>query len=69
MMEICNGMESAEHNESFCNAMKKLLKIMINHILYASGNTSQAMIKQLDAERLIWDIFYKMENERKESNA
>ena len=69
LAEICGDSSAEEHNRSFCEALKQLMKEMLKQTLYTAGNDADAMMKQIEAEKWIWFNLNKIIKERKEEYA
>lgn len=66
---IYSGMPPAEHNESFCNAIRELIRNTLKQILFSAGNDTESIIRQIEAEKWIWINYEKILKERKEQYA
>lgn len=67
--EICSEIPLTEHAAHFCDSIIDLIRRTISQVLYASGSSTEAMIKQMEAEQNIWSICHKIIKERKEKDA
>ena len=67
--EICGDASAKEHSQHICAAVKKLIQNTLTHVLYATGNSTNSMMKQIEAEKWIWISFNKTTKERMEQYA
>ena len=69
MAWICDGVPPDEHNRRFCDAVRNLIRDTLTRNLYSSGNSTEAMKKQIEAEKWIWINYHKAIKEREEQYA
>lgn len=69
LMEIRNDTPAAEHNVFFGKIIRKLIQDTLTQILHAMGNDSDAIMRQMEAEKWIWINYHKIMKEREEQYA
>ena len=66
---IRDGLSDADHSGLFCKATRNMIRDTLEHILRASGNDTDAIMKQLETEKWIWMNYHKIMKEREEQYA
>ena len=69
MVGIRDGVLSAQHSELFCNSIRKLVQDTLTRVLYATGNDTDSIMRQMEAEKWIWINYQKIMKEREEQHA
>ena len=67
--DICNGVAEEEHIEHFSTEVKALLQNTIRQVLRSSGNDAKTILRQMEAEKEIWQAYTKAIKARRERNA
>ena len=66
---LVKGVPPDEHDTALFDALKGIIRDMLKKILYASGDSTKAVMSQIEAEKWIWQNFNKMMKERMDDNA
>lgn len=69
LLEIKDSIPEIEHSKSFCEAVWKMIQDTLTRVLHATGNDTDAIMRQMEAEKWIWINYHKIMKEREEQYA
>ena len=66
MAGLCEENSISEHNQAFCDSVRLLVRDTLRNVLYSAGNDTDAIMRQVEAEKWIWISYQKLIKEREE---